>query len=59
MMYIDLDGYFGDTEDLVIIDDSNWSEEDNEAFTEAYTEGQNRTQLINLAKTINYKNEEH
>lgn len=59
MLYIDLDGYFGDTEDLVIIDDSNWSDDDVEAFTQAHNDGQNRTQLINLAKTINFKNEEN
>ncbi len=57
MLYIDLDGYWGDTEDLVVIDDSEWTDEDNEAFTQAHNDGQNRIQLINLAKTINYKNE--
>lgn len=58
MLYIDLDGYWGDTEDLVVIDDSEWTDEDNEAFTEAAAEGYNRIQLINLALSINNKDKE-
>lgn len=58
MLYIDLDGYWGDLDDLITVDDSRWTEDDVDEFTQASNDGFNRLQLFRLAESLTNKYKE-
>lgn len=58
-MYIDLEGYYGDESELILVDDSQWTDDDVEEFTQAHNDGVGRTRLIDLANSITDKYKEN